>query len=118
MVVKKEVSKASAKAVAFGLPVNTAAALCYALGWVSGLVFLLAEKQDAKIRYHAMQSLMFFGGLTVISFVPIVGWLLSPFVMIVGFVVWLMSIYKAYNGEEFELPVVGKLARKQLSKMK
>jgi len=43
---------------------------------------------------------------------------LSPLVMIVAFIVWLMSIYKAYNGEEFELPLVGKLAKKQLAKMK
>jgi uncharacterized membrane protein len=118
MTTKKVSSKAPAGTVAFGLPVNTAAALCYVLGWVSGLVFLLAEKQNGKVRFHAMQSLLMFGGLTVISFVPIVGWLLSPFVMIVGFIVWLMSIYKAYNGEDFELPVVGKLSKKQLNKMK
>lgn len=110
--------KKTVSAVAFGLPVNTAAALCYAFGWISGLVFLLAEKQNAKVRFHAMQALLFFGGLTVLSFVPIIGWLLSPFVMIVGFIVWLMSIYKAYNGEDFELPVVGKMAKKQLAKMK
>lgn len=112
MATKKEVSS-----VAFSLPVNTASALCYVLGWVSGLVFLLAEKQNAKVRFHAMQALLFFGGLTVLSFVPVIGWLLSPFVMILGFIVWLMSIYKAYNGEEFELPVVGKMAKKQLKKM-
>ncbi len=111
-------TKKEASLVAFGLPTNTAAALCYVLGWVTGLIFLLAEKKNAKVRFHAMQALLFFGGLTVISFVPIIGWLLSPFVMIVGFIVWLMSIYKAYNGEDFELPVVGKMAKKQLAKMK
>lgn len=112
----KKVEKA--KTVAFGLPVNTASALTYVLGWVSGLVFLLAEKDNQKVRFHAMQSLVFFAGLTVISFVPVIGWLLSPFVMIVGFVVWLMSVYKAYNGEEFELPVAGKFAKQQLKKIK
>jgi len=108
----------TSSAVVFGLPVNTACALCYLIGWVTGLGFLLAEKGNAKVRFHAMQSLLFFGGLTVISFVPVIGWLLSPFVLIIGFVVWLMSIYKAYNGEDFELPVVGKFAREQLKKMK
>ena len=111
-------TKKTSSAVAFGLPVNTASALCYLIGWVSGLGFLLAEKGNAKVRFHAMQSLLFFGGLTVISFVPVIGWLLSPFVLILGFVVWLMSIYKAYNGEDFELPVVGKFAKEQLKKMK
>lgn len=106
------------KKIAFGLEEKVACALTYVLGWVSGLVFLLAEKDNKKVRFHAMQSLMFFAAMTVISFVPVIGWLLSPFVMIVAFIVWLMAIYKAYNGEEFELPVVGKLAKKQLEKMK
>lgn len=110
--------KTKTEAVAFSLPVKTASALCYVLWWVSGLVFLLTEKTNAKVRFHAMQSVMFFGGLTLITFVPVIGWLLSPFVMIVGFVVWLIAIYKAYNGEEFELPVVGKIAKEQLKKMK
>jgi len=104
--------------VTFDLPVNTASALCYVLGWISGLIFLMAEKTNVKVRFHAMQSMMFFGGLTLLSFVPVIGWILSPFVMILGFVVWLMAVYKAYNGEDFELPVVGKLAKDQLKKMK
>lgn len=114
----KKKTPAKQDSVAFGLPENTAAALCYVLAWVSGLAFLMAEKDNQKVRFHAMQALMFFGGLTVLTFVPIIGWLLSPFVMIIGFVIWLMSIYKAYNGEDFELPVAGKMAKKQLKKMK
>jgi len=39
-------------------------------------------------------------------------------ITIVGIIVWLVSMYKAYNGEEFELPIFGKLAKKQLAKMK
>ncbi|MEA3355164.1 MAG: DUF4870 domain-containing protein [Patescibacteria group bacterium] len=111
-------TKKVATQVAFGLPVNTASALCYVFGWVSGLVFLLSEKKNAKVRFHAMQSLMFFAGLTIISFVPVIGWLLSPFVMIVGFIFWIMSVYKAYNGEDFKLPIVAKFAKQQLKKMK
>ncbi|MCX6816424.1 MAG: DUF4870 domain-containing protein [Candidatus Beckwithbacteria bacterium] len=109
---------ATTKKIAFGLEEKTAGALAYVLGWVSGLVFLLAEKDNKFVRFHAMQALMFFAAMTVLSFVPVIGWLLSPFVLIVSFVVWLLAIYKAYNGQEFELPVVGKLARKQLAKMK
>jgi len=112
------VTKVTAKKVAFGLEEKTAGALCYVLIWVSGLVFLLAEKENKTVRFHAMQSLVFFAGLNIIILVPVIGWLLSPIAIILGFIVWLMSIYKAYNGEEFELPVVGKLARKQLAKMK
>lgn len=100
-----------------GLPKNTAAALSYVLGWLTGIVFLLVEK-DPFVRFHAMQSIITFGLLTILSFVPVVGWILSPLVMIVGFVLWLVLIFKAYQGEEFKLPVIGEFAKKQLGKIK
>lgn len=100
-----------------GLPKNTAAALCYLLGWVTGIVFLLIEKEDKDVRFHAMQSVVTFGILTLASFVPVIGWMLSPFLMIVAFVLWLVLMVKAYQGAEFELPVVGKLARQWLGKI-
>jgi len=100
-----------------GLPKNTAAALSYVLGWLTGIIFLLIEK-DPFVRFHAMQSIITFGILTLLSFVPIIGWILSPLVMIVGFILWLVLIFKAYQGEEFKLPVIGEFAKKQLGKMK
>jgi uncharacterized membrane protein len=100
-----------------GLPRNTAAALSYVLGWLTGIVFLMVEK-DPFIRFHAAQSILVFGILTVLSLVPMIGWVLSPVIMIVGFVLWLVLIYKAYQGEEFALPVVGDWARKLLGKIK
>lgn len=98
-----------------GLPKNTAAALSYVLGWLTGIVFLLIEK-DPFVRFHAMQSIITFGILTVLSFVPVIGWVLSPFLMIIGFVLWLVLIFKAYQGEEFKLPVIGEFAKKQLGR--
>lgn len=100
-----------------GLPRNTAAALCYLLWWITGLVFLLVEKEDKFVRFHAMQSVITFGILTVAALAPVIGWLLSPLIMIGGFVLWLVLIVKAYQGEEYELPVVGKLARQWLEKI-
>lgn len=100
-----------------GLPKNTAAALSYALGWLTGIVFLLIEK-DPFVRFHAMQSIIVFGGLTILVMVPVVGWILSPLVMIAGFILWLVLIFKAYQGEEFKLPVVGEFAKKQLARIK
>lgn len=100
-----------------GLPRNTAAALSYILGWVTGIVFLLIEREDKFVRFHAMQSIVTFGLLTVISFVPVIGWILSPLVLIVGFVLWLVLIFKAYQGEEFMLPVIGEFAKRQVEKL-
>jgi uncharacterized membrane protein len=100
-----------------GLPKNTAAALSYVLGWLTGIVFLLIEK-DPFVRFHAMQSVVTFGVLTILAMVPLIGWVLSPLVMIVSFVLWLVLIFKAYQGEEFKLPVIGDFAKKQLGKIK
>lgn len=100
-----------------GLPKNTAAALSYVLGWLTGIVFLLIEKEPF-VRFHAMQSIVVFGALTILSFVPLIGWILSPLVMIVGFVLWLVLIFKAYQGEKYKLPVVGDFAEQWLGKIK
>lgn len=118
--VREEVNKFMATGetkTATGLPRNTAAALSYGLGWITGIVFLLLEK-DPFVRFHAMQSILTFGALTLINFIPLIGWVLSPLVWIFGFILWLVLIYKAYQGEEFKLPVVGKFAKKQLGRMK
>lgn len=101
-----------------GLPQNAAAALAYAGGWITGLIFLLIEKKDELVRFHAMQSIVVFGGLTILAMVPVIGWILSPFVMILSFILWLVLIVKAWQGEKFELPIVGEFAKKQLKKMK
>lgn len=102
---------------ATGLKKNVAAALCYAAGWVTGLIFLLIEKKDETIRFHAAQSIIVFGGLTILSMVPVLGWILSPLAMIAGFILWLVLIFKAYQGEKFEVPVVAQWAKKLLRKV-
>ena len=104
----------------FGLDKNIACALTYVGAWVTGLVFLLSEKNDKTVRFHAMQSIIFFGGVTVIQIflgrVPLIGWSLMPLLGLLSFVVWIILIIKAYQGEKFMLPVVGKIAEKQINK--
>ena len=98
-----------------GLPKKTAAALTYVLGWVTGIIFLIVEK-DSFVRFHAAQSVVTFGILTIIVVIPFL-WFFVPIVWIVGFVLWLVLLYKAYQGEEFKLPWVGDLAKKLLGKI-
>jgi uncharacterized membrane protein len=100
-----------------GLPKNTAAALSYVLGWLTGIVFLLIEK-DSFVRFHAAQSIVVFGILTIVVLIPGIGWVIAPLAWIVGFVLWLVLIFKAYQGEEFKLPWAGNLAKKLLGKFK
>ena len=107
-----------------GLPTNTAAALSYLFAPVTSIVFLLIEK-DPFVRFHAMQGVilgalavltMIFGW--VIALIPIIGWFGVPLWGIVLFIAWLICIVKAYQGEEFKLPVIGEFAKKQLTRIK
>jgi uncharacterized membrane protein len=107
---------ASSHKLASGLDRNVAAALSYAGIWITGLIFFLLEKDDKFVRFHALQSLIFFGGLTIITMVPFLGWI--PIWWIVGFIVWLICIVKAYQGEEFLLPFVGPFAKKKVGELK
>lgn len=101
---------------------NILGALCYLLGPVTGIVFLLIEKQNQFVRFHAMQSTITFGVLfiagIVLGFIPLVGWMLGLILAPVEFILWLVLMYKAFSGEMYKLPYVGEMAEKQLAKMK
>jgi len=100
-----------------GLDKNIAALLSYALGWVSGLVIILIEKEDDFIRFHAMQSIITFGALTVLSILFgtmfIFFGFIGPFIHVAGIVLWILLMIKAYQGEKFMLPVVGEMAERR-----
>lgn len=116
---KKEVSE---KKTVTGLPVNTEHALCYVLGWVSGLVFFLLAKEDKKLKFHALQSVVVFGALHIFSiilgffmiFTFFRGFGLFSIFYTAGFVLWLILIIKAYNGDKFEIPIISEWVRGQL----
>jgi uncharacterized membrane protein len=65
-----------------------------------------------------MQSLITFGGLGVLlfllSFVPVLGWLVMMGLYVVGFILWIVLMIKAYQGEMFKLPVIGEIAEKNI----
>jgi len=107
---------AEGKKSTFGLEKNVAAALTYLLGWVTGLVFFVAEKEDKDIKFHALQSIIFFGALSILGMVPLIGWMLSPFLFLIGLIGWIVLLIKAYQGERFKLPVVGEIVEKQINK--
>jgi len=96
---------------------NTTAALTYLAGWITGLVFLLTEKENDYIRFHAAQSLLTFGLLNVIVFVPVFGWMLMPIVAPVSLVLWILLVVQAYQGKRFKLPVVGDYAEQVKDKI-
>jgi uncharacterized membrane protein len=101
-----------------GLDENIEGLLCYVLGWITGIVFLVLEKENKFVRFHAMQSIATFLSLTVIglliSWIPFIGWVTTPLIGILSLILWLILMFKAYQGEMYKLPVVGDFAEKQI----
>jgi uncharacterized membrane protein len=100
-----------------GLEDNVGGMLCYLLGFVSAIAFLILERENQSIRFHAYQSLATFGGLFVLSVassvVPFFGWLLGVVLAPVSVILWLVLMVKTLQDEPIELPVVGEWAREQ-----
>ncbi|MFA6225373.1 MAG: DUF4870 domain-containing protein [Methanoregula sp.] len=102
----------------FGLDENVASAACYVLGWLTGIIFLLMEKDNKTVRFHAMQSILTFLPLTIISVVigmiQFIG-IISLLIWLVMVILWLVLIIKTFQGEKFMVPVVGEMAEKQIN---
>jgi len=98
-----------------GLDANVAATVSYLVGFVTGIIFLLVEKENKYVRFHAMQSTLLFLGIVgidiLLQLIPILGALVVVIVVIpLSAILWLVLMYKAYVGEEFKLPLVGQMA--------
>lgn len=103
---------------------NIARMLCYIAGWISGIVFLIVEKKDMSVRFHAWQSILTFGILTLLAilfnvfFLPgalwsmwwFFRWLFWLIIYIGGLVLWIVFIVKALQGQDYHLPVIGSIA--------
>lgn len=114
-----------------GLQPNVAAVLAYLFGWLGGLIFFLIEKDNKFVRFAAMQSILLNVAGVAIYFVlmfvsvalgtvtggfGVLSIFLMPLVWIGYLIIWIMLMVKAYNNEEWELPVIGGIARNAVNK--
>jgi len=110
-----------------GMEANLAGALAYLLGLITGILFFAIEKENKFVRFHAMQSILFCVAwiilgvaLSVLMTIPVLGWIISILGYLIiglgGFILWLFIMYKAYQGEQYLLPVVGEIALRQVQK--
>jgi uncharacterized membrane protein len=110
----------------FGLDENKAGALSY-VGWfVTGIIVLIMEKSNKNVRFHALQSTVFFGAACIVKAVlevlsgifllggifALVNWALG----IVLFAAYIYLIYSAYKGIQFKIPVIGDVVWDQINK--
>lgn len=120
---------------------NVAGALTYALGFITGILFLAVEpyKHDRFVRFHAFQAIFFDVTMIALCLVMMIFWVVwiilakslgfIPFALLgivtalFSFLIsvamlgyWSFLMYKAYNNEKFMLPVIGKLAEQQAAR--
>ncbi len=108
---------AAPAATSSGLQSNLAAALSYL--WITAIIFLVMEpyNRDKFVRFHSFQAL-FLGiasivGHIVLSMIPIIGWIILPFFSLGIFVLAVIAAVKAYQNQEWSIPVVGNFAKQQ-----
>ncbi len=99
-----------------GMEANVAGLLSYLLGFITGIVFYVLEKENKFVRFHAMQSIVVFGALfvsmTVFGLIPGIGFLLSNILGILSIILWVLLMVKSYQGEYFRIPVASDIADK------
>lgn len=113
-----------------GLGANVAGLLAYVLGPLTGVLFLVIEKENRFVRFHAAQSIavglalialsIAFSILSaVVAVVPILGWIVALLAGLVfallTFVLWIVLMLRAFRGREWEVPVVGRYARRYVT---
>lgn len=107
----------SAAKTTLGLEENIESLLCYAGIWVTGLLFLLIEKDNRNVRFHALQSLIVFLGLSVLTFIigrfSFFGYLL----WLATILLWILLMVKAYQGERYKLLKIGDMVENMLGRM-
>ncbi|MGH9529731.1 MAG: DUF4870 domain-containing protein [Terriglobales bacterium] len=105
-----------------GLSENVAGLLCYLVGWITGIIFLLIDKRP-WVRFQAAQSIVVFGGLFVIrvalgimtlSIGGLIGFglvtMLDMLIGLITLVLWILLMVKAYKHETFRVPIAAGIA--------
>ena len=107
-----------------GLEPNIAAFLANLLGPVTGLIFVLIEKENRFVKFHAWQALLFGGAYIAVQILLMLtssvtlclGGIVALGVAFVGFFIWLLLMFKAFQNQKFKLPILGDMAEQQANK--
>lgn len=101
---------------------RTAGLLCYLFGWVGGLVFFLLERENRFVRFHAIQSILFFGSMSILgwvcSYLPFVLFGLGGVVGLVSLIAWIVLMVSAHRGRYYKLPLFGYYAEKLANQLR
>ena len=101
-----------------GLSENAAGALAY-VTIIPAIIFLIVEpyNRSSFVRFHAWQciflSIAAFALHTILVIIPVVGWIMLPFVSIAILILWLIALLRALKGDRWKIPIIGKFAARQ-----
>jgi len=102
-----------------GMEPNVAGLLCYLGVWVTGIIFFVLEQKNNWVRFHAAQSIIVFGGLALagvfLGWIPVIGAVFSVIIGIIGFILWIVLMVKAYQGERFKVAWAGDIAERMIA---
>jgi uncharacterized membrane protein len=102
---------------------KVAGALCYLFGCLSGLLFFVLENENKRVRFHALQSILLFGILSLLSFLSVVLTIFTNFIIfrmatsviwVLHFVAWIFLVIRTYQGQDYRLPLIGDFAAQQV----
>jgi len=113
---------------------NVAGLVCYAVGWITGLIMYFVDKRPF-VRFHAAQSIVTFGGLHILLIVfsmffgvsmfggfggALIGFgfstLFYMLIWLTSFVLWILLMVKAHQHERFRVPIAADIAEKIFGK--
>ena len=104
-----------------GLTPNLVGLLCY-ITIIPAIIFLAIApyNRDRFVRFHAWQSLIFGIGAFVIHiilmFIPIIGWAINGLLALLFLALWIVAMLKAFQGQEWKIPIIGNIAAQQADK--
>ena len=120
-----------------GMSANTAGLLCYLFTWITGIIFVAIEKKSTFVKFHAWQSIMTFGVLTVASLILLISIyliltrgldldgailviliiaLIEGLIGLVRFVLWIILMVQARRGKTWKVPGAGNWAEKMANR--
>jgi len=112
-----DVAETQKQKAALGLDENVASVLCYLIGWITGIIFYLVEKDNKVVKFHAMQSILTFLPLNILYWIVgyifwwnFMNYILNTILGLIIFILWIVLMIKAYQGEMYKLPIVGDIA--------
>ncbi len=107
-----------------GLSENIASFIAYLGAFVTGIIFLIVEKENKVVRFHALQSTVLFGALGIITWltggvfgwIPLIGGMADWILRTISFIAWVYLCYTAFAGKLIKVPFIGEAAWNYVNK--